>query len=145
MREAAEPGFVRVVETPAARRYRLHQFRGLHRTAGIQGWPLKGFYFGSSGPEVLDALKAIGFNMLSLSNNHAFDLGPSGILSTLEEVGSRDFLHAGIGIDRADAESAGIAQLGGREGRAGGDGCAAPVRTTCMPTTQAGIARRAPV
>ncbi|WP_243682181.1 CapA family protein, partial [Sinorhizobium medicae] len=45
------------------------------------GWPLKGSFFGCSDPAVLDALGAIGFQALSLSNNHAFDLGPSGVLS----------------------------------------------------------------
>jgi poly-gamma-glutamate capsule biosynthesis protein CapA/YwtB (metallophosphatase superfamily) len=45
----------------------------------------------------------VGFNALALSNNHAFDLGPSGVLSTLEEVAARDFLHAGIGVDAAHA------------------------------------------
>jgi len=67
------------------------------------GWPLKGTYFGASAPEVLAALKEIGFNSLALANNHAFDLGPPGILSTLEEVAARDFLHAGIGIDKRHA------------------------------------------
>jgi poly-gamma-glutamate capsule biosynthesis protein CapA/YwtB (metallophosphatase superfamily) len=28
-----------------------------------------------TGPEVLDALKDMGFNMLSMANNHAWDLG----------------------------------------------------------------------
>lgn len=56
------------------------------------GWPLKGSYFGASAPEVLPALKELGFNSLALANNHAFDLGPSGILSTLEEVALQDFL-----------------------------------------------------
>jgi poly-gamma-glutamate synthesis protein (capsule biosynthesis protein) len=44
------------------------------------GWPLKGSFFDCSQPAVLDALHDIGFQALSLSNNHAFDLGPSGIL-----------------------------------------------------------------
>ncbi|MER9210434.1 CapA family protein, partial [Mesorhizobium sp. M0771] len=61
------------------------------------GWPTKGKYFGYSRAEVLDALQAIGFNALALANNHAFDLGAGGILSTLEEVEARGLLHAGIG------------------------------------------------
>lgn len=66
------------------------------------GWPLKGAYFGCSDPGVLDCLQDVGFQALSLSNNHAFDLGPSGILSTLEEVDARGFLHAGIGHSLTD-------------------------------------------
>ena len=43
------------------------------------GWPLKGLYFSCADPDVLDSLRDIGFSILSLSNNHAFDLGPSGV------------------------------------------------------------------
>ena len=65
------------------------------------GWPMKDGGAHASDPVVLDALKAMGFNALSLSNNHAFDWGPGGILSTLEEVRKRGFLHAGIGAARS--------------------------------------------
>ncbi|MFE0017876.1 CapA family protein [Mesorhizobium sp. NPDC059054] len=75
------------------------------------GWPLKGFYFGCSQPVVLDSLRDLGFDALALSNNHAFDLGPSGVLSTLEEVQARGFLHAGIGADAKDARRAGFQQF----------------------------------
>ncbi|TBF87919.1 CapA family protein [Rhizobium leguminosarum] len=79
------------------------------------GWPLKGSYFGCSAPVVLDALKDIGFNALALSNNHAFDLGPPGVLSTLEEVAERGFLHAGIGVDAADARRPGMKSFSTRQ------------------------------
>jgi poly-gamma-glutamate capsule biosynthesis protein CapA/YwtB (metallophosphatase superfamily) len=56
-------------------------------------------------PQTLDALKALGFNLLSLSNNHAFDMQATGILNTLSEVESRGIVHAGIGrnLDEASA------------------------------------------
>ncbi|MGV1768223.1 CapA family protein [Rhizobium rhizogenes] len=78
------------------------------------GWPLKGSFFGCSDPVVLDALQATGFRALSLSNNHAFDLGPSGVLSTLEEVGKRGFLHAGLGRNQFEAAQPGTGTIGGR-------------------------------
>lgn len=78
------------------------------------GWPTKGRYFDYSRPEVLDTLQSMGFNTLALANNHAFDLGPAGILSTLSEVWSRGFLHAGIGTDETDATKPGRRQFGGR-------------------------------
>ncbi|QND44421.1 CapA family protein (plasmid) [Rhizobium lusitanum] len=78
------------------------------------GWPLKGSFFGCSDPVVLDALQGIGFRALSLSNNHAFDLGPSGVLSTLEEVEKRGFLHAGLGRNQFEAAQAGTGTIGGR-------------------------------
>ena len=79
-----------------------------------EGWPLKGSYFGCAQPEVLDALKDFGFSVLSLSNNHAFDLGPPGVLSTLEEASLRGFLHAGIGKDRRSASRAASASIAGK-------------------------------
>ncbi|NTH16706.1 CapA family protein [Agrobacterium rhizogenes] len=78
------------------------------------GWPLKGSFFGCSNPVVLDALQGIGFRALSLSNNHAFDLGPSGVLSTLEEVEKRGFLHAGLGRNQFEAAQPGTGTIGGR-------------------------------
>ncbi|TDX83606.1 poly-gamma-glutamate synthesis protein (capsule biosynthesis protein) [Neorhizobium sp. R1-B] len=79
------------------------------------GWPLKGSFFGCSDPAVLDTLKAVGFGALSLSNNHAFDLGPSGVLSTLEEVEKREFLHAGLGRDHTEVSRASTATIGDRQ------------------------------
>lgn len=78
------------------------------------GWPMKGAFFGCSQPVVLDTLQALGFQALSLSNNHAFDLGPSGILSTSEEVERRGFLHAGIGRNHTAAGRPGKGSFGGR-------------------------------
>ena len=79
------------------------------------GWPLKGSFFGCSEPVVLDALQAMGFGALSLSNNHAFDLGPSGVLSTLEEVEKRGFLHAGLGRNQTEASRASIGTIAGQQ------------------------------
>lgn len=76
------------------------------------GWPLKGSFFGCSDPVVLDTFKAMGIGALSLSNNHAFDLGPPGILTTLEEVEKRSFLHAGIGRDQDEASLPGQVRVG---------------------------------
>lgn len=78
------------------------------------GWPTKGRYFDCARPAVLDTLQSMGFNALALANNHAFDLGPAGVLSTLSEVWSRGFLHAGIGTDETDAMKPGRQRLGGR-------------------------------
>jgi len=58
-----------------------------------------------SPPEALDALKAFGFNLLALSDNHSFDLKVPGIQNTLRAVKSRNLAHAGIGntVDEAVA------------------------------------------
>jgi poly-gamma-glutamate synthesis protein (capsule biosynthesis protein) len=48
-------------------------------------------------PEALDALTTFGFNLLSLSNNHAFDMKVTGLQNTLREVNGRKIVHAGTG------------------------------------------------
>jgi poly-gamma-glutamate capsule biosynthesis protein CapA/YwtB (metallophosphatase superfamily) len=54
-------------------------------------------------PESLDALHVLGFNLLSLSNNHAFDLKDTGIENTLREVNRRNIVHAGTGRTLVEA------------------------------------------
>ncbi len=54
-------------------------------------------------PEAVDALQTFGFNLLSLSGNHAFDLKVKGIQNTLREVDSRKIVHAGTGNTVAEA------------------------------------------
>jgi poly-gamma-glutamate capsule biosynthesis protein CapA/YwtB (metallophosphatase superfamily) len=58
-------------------------------------------------PEALDALQAFGFNLLSLSGNHAFDLKVTGIQNTIREVDSRKIVHAGTGNNVAEAVAPG--------------------------------------
>ena len=62
--------------------------------------------------EALDALKAFGFNLLSLSNNHAFDLKETGIDNTLREIKRRDIAHAGIGATPAEAAAPAYLRVG---------------------------------
>lgn len=51
----------------------------------------------ASPSEAMEALKSFGFNMLSLSNNHAFDIGVHGIVATLETAERLGISHAGTG------------------------------------------------
>lgn len=60
-----------------------------------------------SPPEALDALKALGFNLLSLSNNHAWDLKVPGIQNELREVSRLNLAHAGTGNTLAEAAAPG--------------------------------------
>jgi poly-gamma-glutamate capsule biosynthesis protein CapA/YwtB (metallophosphatase superfamily) len=62
--------------------------------------------------EALDALQAFGFNLLSLSNNHAFDLKEAGIDNTLREVERRGIVHAGVGATLADAAAPAYLHVG---------------------------------
>jgi poly-gamma-glutamate capsule biosynthesis protein CapA/YwtB (metallophosphatase superfamily) len=54
-------------------------------------------------PQALDALQAMGFNLLALSDNHAFDLQVTGIVNTLREADLRHLVHSGTGLTLAAA------------------------------------------
>jgi poly-gamma-glutamate synthesis protein (capsule biosynthesis protein) len=54
-------------------------------------------------PQALDALHALGFNLLALADNHAFDLKALGIANTLAETQRRSIVHAGTGTNLAEA------------------------------------------
>src|SRR5579864_9528912 len=58
-------------------------------------------------PEAFDALTTFGFNLLSLSGNHAFDLKATGIQNTIREADSRKIVHAGTGNNLAEAVAPG--------------------------------------
>jgi len=58
-------------------------------------------------PEALDALTTFGFNLLSFSGNHAFDLKATGIQNTIREADSRKIVHAGTGNNLAEAAAPG--------------------------------------
>ena len=56
-----------------------------------------------SQPETMEALKTFGFNLLSLANNHSFDLKTAGVQNVLEQSARLNMAHAGVGktIDEA--------------------------------------------
>jgi poly-gamma-glutamate synthesis protein (capsule biosynthesis protein) len=54
-------------------------------------------------PEALNALKTFGFNLLSLADNHAFDMKVTGIQNTIRAANSRSIVHAGTGNNLAEA------------------------------------------
>jgi len=56
-----------------------------------------------SPPEALGALKAFGFNLVSLANNHSWDLKVAGIQNTLQEAARLNLAHAGTGNTLAEA------------------------------------------
>lgn len=64
--------------------------------------------------EMLDDFKASGFDMLSLANNHALDLGEAGLRQEIEEAKARGFTLAGAGRNLAEATSAGVMTVKGQ-------------------------------
>ncbi|NIM51420.1 MAG: capsule biosynthesis protein CapA [Gemmatimonadales bacterium] len=69
-------------------------------------------FFHGAGPEVLDFLGGIGVSLLALSNNHCWDYGAEGILSTIAEADARGLVHAGTGGNIAEAVAPAYLDLG---------------------------------
>jgi len=71
-----------------------------------ESWPMKPLdWCTRPDSSSLDILRRLGFNVLSLANNHSWDLGPTGVLDTIDEVEKRGFKHAGTGINLEAAEA----------------------------------------
>lgn len=60
-----------------------------------------------SPPEALEALKTFGFNLVSLANNHSFDLKAAGVQNVLEQTNRLNLAHAGVGKTIAEAVAPG--------------------------------------
>lgn len=66
------------------------------------GFPTRDRTIHASPPGVLSWLRETGFSLVSLANNHAFDLGPAGIAATREAAAEAGLLGAGTGtVDEA--------------------------------------------
>lgn len=61
---------------------------------------------------VIDCLHGIGVNLFATANNHAWDLGTGGILSTMDALRSRSLTFAGTGHNLNEASAPGL--LAGR-------------------------------
>lgn len=87
-------------------------------------------------PGTLGALQALGFNLVALSNNHAWDLRVPGIQNTLQEANQLNLVHAGIGNNLDEALAPGylhtpkgtVALIGIASGEVAKGGSATPTR-----------------
>ena len=88
-------------------------------------------------PVVIDCLKSLGITLVATSNNHTFDLGQGGVLSTLKALDAAHLPHAGSGIDLDNAAAAGfattkngtrVALVGFATGKVRDGGAASPTR-----------------
>ncbi len=73
----------------------------------------KTFVFHSPPDKVGAALKAAGFNVVSLANNHTLDYGADGLIQTIEALDAAGILHAGAGADLRAARQPALIQANG--------------------------------
>lgn len=84
--------------------------------SSLSGKPTRqDMFFHAAEPQVLDALKDMGFNMLALANNHAFDLGLEGVQATRKAVEGAGFIAAGTGSTDQAAAAAGYLNVRDRK------------------------------
>ena len=84
---------------------RFFNFESIIYKDGIWGNQFNGGSFHNSDPKTLKIAAEYGFNMMSFANNHTFDWGYGGLLSTLEALKDTDFVHAGVGMNLDEAAS----------------------------------------
>lgn len=63
-------------------------------------------------PEVMGFLSDLGFNLMSLSNNHAWDLGDCGVAATRGAAEAHGVAYAGTGLDISTASAPGYLTVG---------------------------------
>ena len=82
---------------------RFFNFESIIYKDGIWGNQFNGGSYHNSDIRTLDIAKEYGFNMLTFANNHTFDWGYGGLISTLEALKGSDFVHAGVGMNLDEA------------------------------------------
>lgn len=84
---------------------RFFNFESIVYKDGIWGNQFNGGSFHNSDPKTLAIAEKYGFNMMTFANNHTFDWGYGGLLSTLEALRDTDLVHSGVGrnLDEAAA------------------------------------------
>lgn len=73
----------------------------------------KTFVFRSPPGKVSAALKAAGFNVVSLANNHTLDYGADGLLQTIETLDATGIQHTGAGANLAAARQPALILVNG--------------------------------
>ena len=82
---------------------RFFNFESIIYKEGIWGNYFNGGSFHNSDPKTLNIAKEYGFNMMTFANNHTFDWGYGGLISTLEALKETDFVHSGVGMNLDEA------------------------------------------
>lgn len=82
-------------------------------TPSLGGGVYKGYPLFDAPPELPDALKDAGFNIVTVANNHALDQGEAGVLRTLEVLKERQLVTKGIAASSQQAQQPTIVEKKG--------------------------------
>jgi poly-gamma-glutamate capsule biosynthesis protein CapA/YwtB (metallophosphatase superfamily) len=109
LRNGQDPNFLSVVEGVRSADIAFANFEGAVRPPDAE---LPSEYHPSDAV-TLDCLKWMGFNLLSLANNHAFEAAEAGIQYTEELARQKGFTTAGTGATLEEASRAGVLEISG--------------------------------
>lgn len=84
---------------------RFFNFESIIYKEGIWGNQFNGGSFHNSDVRTLKIAEKYGFNMMTFANNHAFDWGYGGLISTLDALKNTDFVHTGAGMNLDEASA----------------------------------------
>ena len=84
---------------------RFFNFESIIYREGIWGNYFNGGSFHNSDPRTLGIAEEYGFNMMTFANNHTFDWGYGGLVSTLDELKKTNFVHTGVGMNLDEASA----------------------------------------
>ena len=82
---------------------RFFNFESIIYREGIWGNQFNGGSYHNSDVRTLKIAREYGFNMMSFANNHTFDWGYGGLISTLDALKNTDLVHAGVGMNLDEA------------------------------------------
>jgi poly-gamma-glutamate synthesis protein (capsule biosynthesis protein) len=108
--EPISPGFGR---TLGLLRQADLRFANLEMPLSARGQPLDKLAAIRAAPEIADDLGEVGFDVVSLANNHAFDYGPDALADTIAALDRLGVAHVGAGTSLAVAAEPVILELGG--------------------------------
>ncbi len=91
--------------------YTIGNLEGTIGKANGKGYT--GFPAFNAPPEWLDALKAAGFDMLTLANNHMLDRFENGVNKTLDQLDERQIPHVGANRTQAERDRATVVEVNG--------------------------------
>ena len=87
-------------------------FGNLETPVTTGGTPIEKWINMRMPPDLLDDLRALGFQVLTLANNHMMDFGETGFRDTLSHLRQRNFSFVGAGLDIDQAWQAQTLRLG---------------------------------
>ena len=88
-------------------------FGNLEAPVGLRGAPTEKWINMRMSPDLLPEVKRLGFNMLTLANNHLFDYGEAAFFDTLDNLREHDLRFVGAGADLDAAWRAQVVEVAG--------------------------------